>query len=682
MKNSTYLRITSLALLAVGVLLPYAGSSQGKHSTYVRAEDSFYDEELETAFLLFNEYLTGSPDDRKAQYYAEICSLLTYYPAKPLDKFLQFEATLGTSDKFFYYWAGRIYAARYDYGAAIEAWQKFLDLKAYKSKVITDETKAFIEDAIVKKSFIEHPSTYSVHHLPAPINTLNSEENPILFDNESKLMLASIGNDESVRRRKQRSTIYFFERQGKNKWSAPVSYPAFKEMKGNIVNLQLFDNETKLLLYYEDKKGDLYQSEKVNGVWQKPKPLEQIDRSGMQVSGFFTSNGEVLVYTAESKKPDKDIDLYMVTRQGEGQWSAPTELQELNSPFDEDSPYITPDGSTIYFSSRGHSSIGGFDIFKSARNPTTGKWGTPENLGYPINTPGDEIFFKFNKDGKTGFFSSDRAGTVGFLDAYLFVEEIKIPMKGRVIASSTKQPLAGVLVKVTPDNQYLNTLSAESNQDGEFEVLLTSGFDQTFDLTYMGLHAKTESISVDQTSPTNILNKVFEIDLTETILAQQTHQQGVQQGKSAVPTKTTTKVASASTETTAPISEYTELGDLGKKFSKGNKAILSNIYFEPGSDYISSAYTPELFALFKVMSENPELRIEIGGHTDALEEKTSTQNLSKLRARAVGSYLMQRRISENRIKEVGYGATQPLASNDNEKEGRELNRRIEVLVIE
>ncbi len=681
MKNSIYLALRIAGIVTFCVVLPLSVFAQGKPSTFVRAEESFYEEEFETALILFNQYLEGSPNHGQAQYYAEICSLLTYYPKKPLDKFLEFESTFGVSDKFYFYWTGRIHAARYEYGSALVAWQKFLELKNYKSKVITDETNAFIADAHIKKAFIDVPSNFSVHQLPEPINTINSEENPILFDNESKLMLASVADNDS--KRKQRSTIFFFNRLGQNKWSTAESDPAFLDMKGNIVNLQLYDNETKLLLYYDDKKGDLYVSNKEGDKWSNPEPLDQIDRSGMQISGFFTQNEEMLIYTAESKANKDDLDLFMVTKTGDQQWSAPVELTELNTPFVEDSPFITPDGTEMYFSSRGHSSIGGFDIFKTSRDKSTNKWSTPVNMGYPINTPGDEIFFKFNKDGKTGFLSSNRAGTIGFFDAFFFIEEIKVPMKGRIIARESQIPLKEVRIKVNPSNPYLNTLSAESNIDGNFEVLLTSGFDQEFEFSIDGKLVHSEKVSFSANNVVDTLTRTFEIDLPQSLLAQ----------ARAIKESRMKQVASSSSnadsteplKTTLPDSrvvEYTELNDLGKKFSKGNKAILENIYFEPGSDYVSSAYTPELEALYEVMKNNPQLRIEIGGHSDPLEEAASTVNLSKLRARSVGAYLIQRLIADDRIEEVGYGATQPLASNDNEKDGREINRRIEVLVIE
>jgi len=644
-----------LLLVCMLLISPFFVSAAGNAKLLERAEESFYDEDLETAFQLFSEYLKGDPTNAKAQYHAEICSLLTYYPTKSLDKLFELEKTIGARDKFYNYWMGRVYAARYDFTSAISSWNTFLDKKVYKSKEIVDETKKFIADAERKQFYVENGLAYRIYQLADNINTEHIEMGPVLSNSGAQLLVSRVVYEG---KRPAKSELLALEKTATKNWSLQNDADKSLELPSDKVLVQSLKNSSELLVMGIGKKGGFYTTKLSKDGWG---PLVEMEIIANATSAVFSDSGEDVFFSAASASGPNQTDLYQSSRDLNGKWSAPRVLGSVSSVMDESNPFLSSDGKTLYFSSKGYGGMGGFDIYKSTLDSESGKWGDPINLGFPINTPADELFFSLNADSKTGFLASSRAGSKGLLDTYFFMEEIKRPLKGRVLVHGINKPVSGIVVNISAIDENKQLMAATSGEGGYFEVLMSSGLEYKLEFYLEGQLVKSELVELPYGySDINTIEQTFEIDIPQSMLVDLNTQN--EEGDSEL------------------VSEYTEIEDLGQKFSKGNKASLDKIYFEPGSDYVSSEYTPQLNALYQLMKENPLLKIEIVGYSDGGELSDQEKNLSLLRARSIGSYLIQRKIDYRRIREVGYQSAR--GDVDEMRSIESSARRIEVQVLQ
>ncbi len=188
----------------------------------------------------------------------------------------------------------------------------------------------------------------------------------------------------------------------------------------------------KLLIYRTSKdliSGDIYESSFINNKWSKPEILSSIVNSTnyLETSACFSSNGNIIFFSSNRPGGYGGKDLYLVRKLQNGKWGKPFNLGEkINTEYDEDAPFVHSLGNTLYFSSEGHKNMGGYDIFKSTFDEA-GKFDIPENLGSPINTVEDDIFFVLNPDGSKGYLSSERQGGFGLQDIYFITFPISTP---------------------------------------------------------------------------------------------------------------------------------------------------------------------------------------------------------------------------------------------------------------
>jgi outer membrane protein OmpA-like peptidoglycan-associated protein len=294
---------------------------------------------------------------------------------------------------------------------------------------------------------------------------------------------------------------------------------------------------------------------------------------------------------------------------------------------------IHPDGKTLYFSSNGHPGLGGLDIFVS-RKDEDGKWGEPQNLGYPINTKDDENSLLVSASGDIAYFASDREGGQGGLDLYKFklYNEARPQMvtyaQGVVFDAKTKERLGArfELIDLESGEQVVESYSNPGN--GEFLVSLPSGRDYALNVSREGYLFYSDNFTLSQESAT--APKQLEVPL--------------------------------------------------KRIEEGSSVVLNNVFFDVDQYKLKPQSKVELDKLIEFLKLNPELRIEISGHTDNVGTDEANKVLSQNRAQSVVDYLLENGISKDRLSAKGFGESKPIASNDNE-EGRAKNRRTEFEVI-
>jgi flagellar motor protein MotB len=329
----------------------------------------------------------------------------------------------------------------------------------------------------------------------------------------------------------------------------------------------------------------------------------------------------------------------------------------INTPFDEEGVYITPDGKNLYFSSKGHNSMGGFDIFKSEF--TDGKWSNPVNLGYPINTPDDDVFFTMAASGQRGYYSSKKKDGFGGQDLYIitflgaakpmvlntedlqfaYLEKSAMPRPAPKIEQNTI--LSGVILdadNLTPlqatidiiDNSKNELMASfESNStSGAYLISLKPGMNYGISVSKKEYLFHSENFDI----PENAVAKKIQKDI------------------------------------------------LLKRIEVGTKIVLNNIFFDFNKATLRTESVAELDRVNKLMTDMPSLRIEISGHTDNIGSASYNKKLSESRAKAVVDYLAKKGIERTRMEFKGYGFKQPIASNKT-KEGRQQNRRTEFKIL-
>jgi outer membrane protein OmpA-like peptidoglycan-associated protein len=470
-------------------------------------------------------------------------------------------------------------------------------------------------------------------------------------------------------------------------------------------NLTLSADGKFLFIYKDDGAGDIYVSERgSDGKWGTPEPLPGVINSSYRESSVSISTDEKTLFFASDRPGGYGgSDIYVCTKDSKGEWSRVKNLgPRINTEFDEDGPFISFDSKNLYFSSEAHKGMGGFDIFRSEWiDPEKNEWGDPENIGYPINTPDDDVFYTTSKDGLRSYYSSVREGGYGYTDIYVITDlEKEKASKQPVVAKEepkkeepvVEEPKKEEPVKEEPKKE--EPVKEEPKKEEpkkeepkkEIPKKEVPAKKPTIPIKYMvtvvdaetnaPLDVKIRMQGVKDKIVVGMVDKgegVTEFSITST--AAKDYLITVEKDGYIFETMKE-KIAGATTE------EKTTSKTIKLRKLKVNAvSILRNIYFDFNKATFKTESNSELNRLETMMKQNPNLQVEISGHTDFVGTKEFNKALSLRRANAVRSFLTSKGVDPRRIKTKGYGEERPIASNDDEQEGRELNRRVEFKVL-
>lgn len=324
----------------------------------------------------------------------------------------------------------------YQYGLEFEKALKYF--LAYKDRLIAnrsyrgqDKTSVYdvndrIEECQNAKEIIGMPSSYTIENVSENINSTWPDYAPVLNEDETVMIFTSRRQEGNTNENVDKDNfyyedIYISKREGVT-WSKAKNIGQNVNTLYHDSNLFLSSDGKTLYIYSDEGNGDIvYSTEGENEEWTKPKPLEgRINSEGFAEQSIWVSDdGEFMMFASNRPGGYGGFDIYGCYKE-DGQWKRPFNMgPEINTKQDEDGPYMAKDGITIYFSSRGHKGFGGFDVFTTKYNEKTEKWEKPENLGYPVNTVDDEVYFHPTADGKRGYLASVREEGLGFTDIYM-----------------------------------------------------------------------------------------------------------------------------------------------------------------------------------------------------------------------------------------------------------------------
>jgi outer membrane protein OmpA-like peptidoglycan-associated protein/tetratricopeptide (TPR) repeat protein len=531
---------------------------------------------------------------------------------------------------------------------------KYADAKTHLTTFINNKNanivnvkraQFFIKDCDFGINAVNNPVPFNPKNLGDSVNSKYSEYLPSVTADEQELVITRrlpIDKITSDNKNTEQEDFYVCKKVNDSTWSKARDLGPPVNTSGNE-GAQCLSPDGKSLYFTACNRADgvgscdLYYSEKIGNAWTIPKNMGTVvnsERWDSQPS--ISSDGNTLYFTSARNGGKGGMDIWKTTKDDKGVWGTPVDLGDsINTTKGEMAPFIHPDDQTLYFASNGHQGMGDFDIFYS-RKDSSGNWGKPVNIGYPINTYSNDSYLIVNANGDLAYFSSDREGGKGGMDIYTFpLYEKARPkrvtyLKGSVFNKVTKDKLEAKFELVDLSTGKTYTESFSDKVTGEFLVCLPTEKDYALNVSKDGYLFYSENFSL-------------------------------------------TGIHSNSD----PFLKDIPL----QPIKKDEIVILKNIFFDTDKYELKAESTSELEKLQDLLTKNPKLKIEISGHTDNVGDDKYNQVLSENRAKAVYDYLVSKGIAKERLTYKGYGETKPLETNDTDA-GRAINRRTEFKVVD
>lgn len=538
---------------------------------------------------------------------------------------------------------GDAYHITSQFDKAIDAYQKYT-AKANDKDMIAEANRK-IEMCNTAKLLQANPVKAKIQNLGPNVNSSYPDYSQVLSADQSTIFFTSRRPETTGGMQDDAGNymedIYMSERTSSG-WSKAKNIGPPVNTDAHEATVGLSPDGYTILIYKDDNgDGNIYSTTLNGETWTKPVKLnDNINSKSWEPSACISADGHTIYFVSDRSGGYGGRDIYMSKLDEKGEWGKAVNLgPSINTKYDEDAPFIHDDGVTLSFSSNGHNTMGGFDVFTSLLSED-GTWAEPMNVGFPVNTPDDDVFYVVSPDGRTSYFTSFRDGGLGEKDIYTvqFLDRKQTSLalvKGTVNDESGK-PAQDVEITVT-DNETGNIVGTyhTNNKTGKFLFILTPG--KNYNITYQSKNHLfySENISIPKDETYYELNRSIALN---------------------------------------PI-------------TVGSKIVLNNIFFDYDKSTLQSTSMVELRNLLLLMKSNPGMKVEISGHTDSKGTAAYNIKLSEDRARAVVAYLTEKGISGDRMTARGYGKSMPIAPNVKEDGkdnplGRQLNRRVELKITQ
>ncbi|MBI3502910.1 MAG: OmpA family protein [Bacteroidetes bacterium] len=787
-------------------------------------------------FKIGQLYLSSSSEKTKAVDYLEAAApkaTRNYIPDEPSEK---------RCPELVYYLLGQAYHLTYRFDEAIAMYEKFGKAINLKDLAAAKDLKRKMEMSKTAQQLVSSPVKCTITNLGDSVNSEFPDYGAVITADESQLFFTSRrfnaatgGNDNRDIHDNYYEDIWVCDKNPDGSWSEAKPLSTHVNSWYNEAVVGISADGQQLLYYKDDKGGSIYYSKLEGDQWSygymlgtDPGDITDINSPSWEPSACLSPDGNTLYFVSDRPGGFGGRDIYRCVKLPTGRWSKGTNLgPTINTEYDEDAPFMHPDGVTLFFSSNGHKTMGGFDVFFSVKGDSG--WYPPQNMGYPINTTDDDIFYVMSTDGKRAYLSSVRPEGKGEKDIYLITipQRMVIPvtlMKGHVSFAGKKDSMMSFvtisatdmesgqlmqevhpntrtmkyilplnpgrtgktytvkyeadgfrpyteIVSVTPEGEYKEIerdydfknlgavsvygkvktragelipgvkISAKDNTgkklfgvyapkpDGSYSFDLPGTGGESYSITYEADGFITMNESLD------LPKALTEFDFKKDVIMETAKMLGTISVSGTVTDKIknpvkNSRVVVIDNKTAAPVGTFTP-NDKGEyyfnlqrgndynvsyeadgylfqseninvpkektyseikknivleKIKKGAKIVLNNIFFDSGKATLRKESKTELDKVEKLITENPSIKVEIGGHTDDAGKKDANLKLSQARAEAVVNELIVKGADRLRLTAQGYGDAQPVAPNKvNGKpnaKNMQLNRRVEFKILE
>ena len=496
-----------------------------ENDSLVKAQTIFEARNYPVALGYFEKILENHPNELYLRYVVGICGLYRSDMHERSLEYLSETYVKNRKTNDIEYDLARAQHYNYRFDDALTNLDDYL-----KKKSLTEVQKKeahLIQDFCNNgKELIARPVNAKIENIGNVVNTINSEYVPSISSDETTMIFTYKGEESTGGKQNElnQPDIYgeynedvFITHKENGKWTKPVSMGPLINTNLNDAAISISNDGQKLFVYKDDASdgGDIYMSTLSGDNWSAPEKLRgDVNTYYWEGSASLSSDGKTLFFSSERPGGIGGRDIYKATLQDDGTWKNVENLGiEVNTNFDDDAPFIHPDGKTLIYSTQGLKSMGYNDIFVTRYNPKDSTWSKPENIGYPINTTDDDGFFVLSASGDRGFYSSGKKGGYGLQDIYsvdmpsTFLRPIVETVKGKITING-KPGEATVQVDIINTNKNFGNFNSNSSS-GNYLVNIPPG--NNYKITYKAEGFPPQVQMVDATSLTAYLEKIIDV---------------------------------------------------------------------------------------------------------------------------------------------------------------------------
>ncbi len=470
MKKTIYIFLTFLPLISFAQKYDPEGAKEHfKHNNY------------SAALTEYIKCIKFEPENPDFYFKAGYCVLHLAVDKKQALPFLEKAVTFPKADPEAIYFMGLAYHVNHDFDKAAEFYLKYKSLGKGENQINIDRQLSMLENA---RKLTAAPIDVSFKNAGSSVNSAFSDYYPFITPNESYLVFTS--------RRKGKGVKEFDGYYPSDIYETKVANGEFESAKmlgtingiydEQVVGLSYDANTLFLYIDNIEEYGDIFESIKKNNKYGKPLKMgENVNSKDFESAASISADGNTLFFSSNRKGGIGGKDIWMTRKLPNGEWALPQNLgSNINTEYDEDFPNLFYDGKTLYYSSNGRNSIGGYDLFKSEWNTENNEWSLPENIGYPVNTCDDNMVISFTEDQRHAYVSIYREDSQGDLDIYRVtfneLEEKQTVYKSKIINSISKEFIKNAFITVT-DNRTMKEVGQyiPNPKNGSFVMILKPG---------------------------------------------------------------------------------------------------------------------------------------------------------------------------------------------------------------